>query len=71
MTVRVAVLGERIRVQGFGLVGALVVVAEDPGSVRDGWRTLPDDVGVVILTPAAAAALDGATDGRFTAVMPS
>jgi vacuolar-type H+-ATPase subunit F/Vma7 len=71
MAARVAALGERAKVQGFGLAGALVLVAEDPAAVRNRWRALPDDVEVVILTPAAAAALAGRVEERFTAVMPS
>ncbi|MGC9669781.1 V-type ATP synthase subunit F [Planosporangium sp. 12N6] len=70
---RIAVIGEPVRVQGFGLVGALVVSAEEPAAVREAWRSLPDDVEVVILTPAAAhmlAAETGAPGGRLTVVMP-
>lgn len=70
---RVAVVGELVRAQGFGLAGVLVVVAGDPPAVRAAWRSLPDDVGVVILTPAAAAALAAVppgSGGRLVAVMP-
>jgi vacuolar-type H+-ATPase subunit F/Vma7 len=56
---RIAVLGEAVRVEAFALAGALVAVAERPGDVRDAWAALPDDVGLVLLTPAAAAALPG------------
>ncbi|MFI7546840.1 hypothetical protein [Actinoplanes sp. NPDC049599] len=68
----VAVIGARTAVQGYGLVGALVRVAEDPEAVRRAWATLPADVGVVVLTAAAKAALRGQTgadDGRLIAVM--
>lgn len=54
---RLAVLGERTRVAGFALAGALVLPAEDETAVRAAWAELPADVEVVILTPAAAAAL--------------
>lgn len=54
---RVAALGEGLRVRGFGLAGAVVVVAETPESVRRAWAGLEDGVEVVLLTPAAASAL--------------
>ncbi len=54
---RVAVLGEQVRSQGFGLAGVLVLGAEDDDAVRAAWDALPVDVGVVVLTPRAAAAL--------------
>ncbi|WP_327312697.1 hypothetical protein [Streptomyces sp. NBC_01235] len=55
---RVAALGERARVAGLALAGAVVLVADDPEAARRGWRNLPDDIDLVILTPAAAEALD-------------
>lgn len=71
-TGRVAVIGERIRVAGFGLAGALVRDAEDPSAVRDAWRALPEDVAVVVLTPAAAEVLgqELAQEWPVTVVMP-
>ena len=54
----VAAIGAAYRVEGFALAGARVLVAEDPGDVRDAWRALPSTVRVVVLTPAAAALLD-------------
>ncbi|MER6410115.1 hypothetical protein ABT383_09940 [Streptomyces humidus] len=73
---RVAALGERSRVIGLALAGAVVLVADDAEAVRRGWHALPDDVDLVILTPAAAEALgpDPAASGGsgpLTAVMPS
>ncbi|MCQ9179409.1 hypothetical protein KMT30_10270 [Streptomyces sp. IBSBF 2953] len=72
---RVAALGERARVAGLALAGAVVLVADDPEAVRRGWRSLADDVDLVILTPAAAEALEqdpGSPAGsrRLTTVMP-
>lgn len=55
---RVAALGEGARVAGLALAGAVVLVADDPEAVRRGWRSLPDGVDLVILTPAAAEALE-------------
>jgi vacuolar-type H+-ATPase subunit F/Vma7 len=70
---RVAALGEGSRVRGFALAGASVVVAEGPAQVAAAWQALPDDVGLVVLTPAAAAALGSDAGDRphvLTAVMP-
>lgn len=72
---RVAVLGEEPRIQGFALAGALVVPAATADAVRAAWAGLPEDVVLVVLTAAAAEALDGGPgdpDGtRLTAVMPA
>ncbi len=50
-------MGERARVAGFALAGAEVIPVEAPGAVVDAWNGLGSDVDVVVLTPAAAAAL--------------
>lgn len=65
-------LGEKVRVEGFALAGAEVVVADDPDSVVGAWSSIPDDA-VVVLTARAAAALErSGVDlvGRLRAVMP-
>lgn len=70
---RIAVIGARTAVQGYGLAGALVSVAEDPDAVRRAWSALPADVGLVVLTAAAEAALHGRLDpagGPLIAVLP-
>jgi vacuolar-type H+-ATPase subunit F/Vma7 len=70
----IAAIGERERVRGFALAGVHVVAAEDPELARAAWRGLPDDVGLVILTPTAHAALARETgvsrDDRLWVVMP-
>ena len=48
---RVAVLGERVRVQGFALAGARRARPTTPAEVRAAWASLADDVAVVVLTP--------------------
>jgi vacuolar-type H+-ATPase subunit F/Vma7 len=58
---RIAVLGEAIRTEPFALAGAFVIAADTPEAVRAAWRSLPDDVAVVVVTPQATAAL-GAVD---------
>ena len=65
----VAVIGEEAVVRGFGLAGALVLPAADPAAARAAWSALPADVDVVILTPAAAAALDPDVEWPLVAVM--
>ena len=72
---RVAAIGEQTRVGGLALAGVVVLVADDAPAVRRVWHSLPDGVDLVILTPAAAEALesDTATSGGrrpLTAVMP-
>jgi vacuolar-type H+-ATPase subunit F/Vma7 len=72
---RIAVLGAGARVGGFALAGALVLVADDPDLARAAWDSLPADVAVAVLTPAAAAALDdrirtGTADLPLLVVMP-
>jgi hypothetical protein len=54
-------------------VGAHVLVAETAERVRQRWSDLHPDVRVVILTPAAAAALGPRTvrDAPMTVVMPT
>ena len=64
----VAVIGEASQVRGFALAGAAVLVADDPEAVRAAWRGLPDDVCVVILTEAAAAAEAERADGTWPLV---
>ena len=65
-----AAIGTASRVQGWCLAGALVRPAENAEEVRRAWAGLPRDVSVVVLTPAADAALADLTDGRLRVVMP-
>ncbi|HEU4543754.1 MAG TPA: hypothetical protein VFR23_21650 [Jiangellaceae bacterium] len=70
----VAVLGERALIQGYALAGGLPLVAETPEQARERWERLPPGVQVVVLTPAAAAALSAARDeaaAPMTVVMPA
>lgn len=69
---RIAVIGERSRTEGFALAGALTRDADSPESVRSAWASLPDEVAVVVLTPAAAKALREQLDdpARLPVVMP-
>ena len=70
----VAVVGERLRVGGFSLAGAVVLAADDAAAVRSAWASLGTDVAVVVLTPRAAAALEAELDAGgatpLTVVMP-
>jgi vacuolar-type H+-ATPase subunit F/Vma7 len=51
---RVAAIGEEQRVSGFTLAGVTVMTAVDETAARAAWERLDTDVGLVILTPAAA-----------------
>jgi vacuolar-type H+-ATPase subunit F/Vma7 len=53
----VAAIGAPALVRGFALAGALVLPAEQPADVRQAWRSVPDEVGLVVLTEPAAQAL--------------
>ncbi len=53
----VVAIGEEALVRGFSLAGAVVLAAEDPDAVRAAWHGLAAEVAVVVLTPAALAAL--------------
>jgi vacuolar-type H+-ATPase subunit F/Vma7 len=70
---RVAAIGELTRIQGFALAGAVVLVASNPEAVRAAWSSLDQEVAVVVLTPAAAAAIGDEPCVRrwpLTVVMP-
>ncbi len=56
---QVVVLGEPARVMGYALAGALPIEAEGEEVAR-AWASLPPDTSFVVLTPAAARALDQA-----------
>jgi|HigsolmetaAR201D_1030396.scaffolds.fasta_scaffold139885_2 vacuolar-type H+-ATPase subunit F/Vma7 len=68
----IAAIGAEVLVRGLVLAGVVALPAEDPDAVRDAWRRLPPDVGLVLLTPAAAAALGDEADRGWplVAVMP-
>lgn len=67
---RVAAIGESFRVEGLRLAGVVVLPGEGGSEVRTSWASVPDDVSVVILTPAAAEALEPVRHGRLTVVLP-
>jgi vacuolar-type H+-ATPase subunit F/Vma7 len=56
---KVVVLGESARVMGYTLAGALAIEAEGEEVARV-WASLPPDTSFVVLTSAAARALDQA-----------
>ncbi len=71
---QLVVLGESPAIEGFALGGATPIHAEGAESVRQAWSALPADTVVVVLTPAAAAALGDRTSERptvLTVTMPS
>jgi vacuolar-type H+-ATPase subunit F/Vma7 len=69
----VAAIGAQPDVAGFALAGALVYPAEHADEVQAAWHELPDAVTVVILTEAAASALEAERtepSAPLTVVMP-
>jgi vacuolar-type H+-ATPase subunit F/Vma7 len=61
---RVAVIGEPMRIYGYGLAGAVLCPAADPAGAIAAWRALPGDVAVAVLTRSAAAWLAGELGSR-------
>jgi vacuolar-type H+-ATPase subunit F/Vma7 len=72
---RIAAIGEPERVGAYALAGVLTVATDDASAARAAWRTLPPDVGLVILTPAAHAMLAAGgldqRDERLFVVLPT
>jgi hypothetical protein len=69
----IVALGEGPRVRGYGLAGASVAVAEGEAEVSAAWDALGPEVGLVLLTPAAAgvvASRAGERSHLLIAVMP-
>jgi vacuolar-type H+-ATPase subunit F/Vma7 len=66
-------IGEQTRVAGLALAGVTVLAAERPDAVREAFAALPQDVTLLIVTPAAADALGHEVLERtcpFAVVMP-
>jgi vacuolar-type H+-ATPase subunit F/Vma7 len=61
---RIAVIGEPLRVYGYGLAGALTCPVSDQAEALSAWRELPADVAVLVLTPRSAAWLGGELASR-------
>lgn len=61
---RAAVIGEPLRIYGYGLAGALLCPASDRADAVSAWRGMPDDVAVVIVTQRVAAWLGEELAGR-------
>jgi len=69
----VAAIGEQPLVSGFALAGAEVFEVCDVEGARAAWAALSPTVSVVVLTPAAARALQAertGPDAPLTVVMP-
>ena len=54
---RVVAIGERELVDGYGLAGVEVLPADGPAAVRQAFAEVEAAAGLLILTPAAEAAL--------------
>lgn len=57
-------IGEPLRVHGYGLAGAVTCPVSDQAEALSAWRELPGDVAVVVLTSRAAAWLGGELASR-------
>ena len=69
----VVALGDPEALAGFQMAGVRVLAAREPDEVLRAWSSLPTEVGLVILTQQAAAAvpdLARAVSGPLVAVMP-
>ena len=51
-------MGTGAELAGFALAGVRIVHAATPDDVVDAWRSLDPDVGLVIVSPNAATALE-------------
>jgi vacuolar-type H+-ATPase subunit F/Vma7 len=60
---RVVALGPSARVAGFALAGVTVLETDEDG-VLGAWGRLPDDTGLLLLTPDAVEALKERLAGR-------
>ncbi len=60
----VVAIGETHELEGFALVGVTVVATKTQADVIDAWKLLDPEVGLVILSPAAAATLGSMLDDR-------
>ncbi len=70
---RAAVIGEPLRISGYGLAGAVLCPVSGAADAVRAWRELPRDVAVVVLTQDAAAWLAdefGRRPGLLPVVMP-
>ncbi len=61
---RAAIIGDPLRIYGYGLAGALLFPASDQPDVMRAWQDLPGDVAVVLLTGQAARWLEGELSRR-------
>lgn len=68
---RVVAIGAAEQLLGWALAGAEVIEAQGDPQARLAWAELEPDVGLVLLTPAARAALPGPLPGKVLwAVLP-
>jgi vacuolar-type H+-ATPase subunit F/Vma7 len=68
---QIVAIGGEGGLRGFAFAGVQVVSADDPEAARTAWRALSEDVGLVILTRAAYAAIPAEElDRRLWVVTP-
>lgn len=54
---RIAAIGEELRIAGLALAGVEVFPAEDASKAAAAWEAMGPDIGLLLLTRGAAAAL--------------
>ena len=54
---RIVAIGEEALLAGYALAGVELIAADGPDRAREAWDQLGDDVGLVLLAPAARRAL--------------
>jgi vacuolar-type H+-ATPase subunit F/Vma7 len=54
---KVVAIGERPRLEGYALAGVEILEAPDAAAAERMWEQLPADVGLLLLSPTAEAAL--------------
>ena len=59
---RVVAIGSDLELAGYALAGVEVTAADDPDAVRRAWAGIGRDVGLVLLTRNAAAAVPDPPD---------
>jgi vacuolar-type H+-ATPase subunit F/Vma7 len=60
----IVAIGEERLLTGYALAGVAMLPAEDAANAREAWERLPADTAMVVLTPAAHAALADAVRER-------
>jgi vacuolar-type H+-ATPase subunit F/Vma7 len=61
---RAVAIGDRRRLAGYALAGALAVSADSPQAIEAAWERLGEDATLLVLTPEARAQLEARLASR-------